>query len=127
MKTITKQLSNAKDWIPLASLRTDKPILHEIVCGCIKVLQQSAADYNASGHVVRLAEYVRLAQLALPVYERPLLNSHSVARMLRARGHVVGSHSDSQRVIANVSLTPVVPKPYIYVVCGPRLARIYHD
>jgi len=42
-----KQLMNAQAWIPTASLRRDKLILEELVAGCIKVLQQSPANYNA--------------------------------------------------------------------------------
>jgi hypothetical protein len=47
MNKIVKQLQNAQAWIPTAALRKDKPILEELVAGCIKVLQQSPANYNA--------------------------------------------------------------------------------
>ncbi len=81
--------------------------------------------HDASGHVVRLIDYVVLAQRSLPLNQRPTLNSHSVARMLREQGYDVASHSDNARVIANVSLAPATPKPFTYVIHGQRLARIY--
>ena len=81
--------------------------------------------YRASGHVVKLIEYVKLAQRSLPVSQRPYVHSRAVAKTLRARGYDIASHTASQRAIANVSLTRQPPRGFEYVVHGERLARIY--
>lgn len=47
MKTIVKQLTNAKAWLPIASVKKDKSLLEELVAGCVKTLQQSPSNYDA--------------------------------------------------------------------------------